>query len=118
MSDTELNKLVAQKIALGRRVKAAQELLAQPYNHTDAEIISAARLATIDEPAEARSKAIARAIARAKAKRDKVAAIKADAKRQAIRRAVAAKYGDADSPAALERRAAAIAAKFLAAENA
>jgi hypothetical protein len=117
MSDTELGKLIAQKISLGRRVKAAEELLASPYGRTDAEIASAAKLATYEVPASYRSREIAAAIARAKAKRDKVAAIKAESRRQAIRKAVIAKYGDENSPAALDRRAAAIAASFLAAEG-
>jgi hypothetical protein len=117
MSDTELGKMIAREIALGRRIKAAEELLASPYGHSNAEIVNAAKLATYKVPASHRSREIAAAIARAKAKRDKVAQIKADARRQAIRRAVIAKYGAEDSPAALQRRAAAIAASFLAEEG-
>lgn len=110
-----ISKAVAAKIARTKVAAAGEEILARPYGKTDAEIAKAAAAATIDVPADVRGKTIAQMVAQAKAKRDKVAAIKADAKKTAIKKQMVAKWVQAKKDHAVaERIAAGVAAKYAA----
>jgi hypothetical protein len=114
-NQAEVGRLIAHKVAAAKRVAAAEELLASPYKASDAEIVAAAKLVTREVPASLRGKKIAKTIAVAKAKRDKVARIKAEARRQAIRRNAVNKWVEQrKAQAVAERIANAVAAKIVA----